>query len=218
MNFILQALRIFFLSLKAGFQGMYGVYRLSRLNQPIISIFGGSHAYEDGKYARWAQEASLLCVANNLSVITGGGPGIMQAASFGAYDAKKSEKLTLGISIEGVHSEFENKYAPTITVSYFFIRKWLLMRYSCGFILFPGGIGTADEFFEVLNQINLGRMKKVPIVLVGQSYWKHLVEWYRHAYERDLIPLAPEQIFIVTDDPKEAVDIIRRSCISQSSK
>lgn len=218
MNFITQALKIFFLSLKAGLQGIYGIYRLSRLKQPIVTIFGGSRAYEGGKYSEWAQEAAYLCASHDLSVVTGGGPGIMHAASRGAYGFEKNKNWVLGIGVSGVNPEFENKYAPRITVSYFFIRKWLLMRYSCGFILFPGGIGTADEFFELLNQMNLARMKKVPIVLVGRSYWNYLIEWYRHAYERELIPLAPEDIFVVTDDPKEAVELIRRSCISQSSQ
>lgn len=216
MSYLLQAFKIFFMSLRAGVQGIYGVYRLSRLHQPIVSIFGGSRAYEAGKYTQWAQETAALCAENNLSVITGGGPGIMEAANCGAYEMQKSKRWTLGVGIEGVHQEFVNRCAPKVMVSYFFIRKWLLIRYSCAFIFFPGGIGTADEFFELLNQINLGRLSKKPVILVGKNYWHHLIAWYDHAYERDLIPLPAEKVFVVTDDPAEAVALITRSVRAKS--
>lgn len=213
MKCMTEMVRMVGISFKACFQLMYGVYRLSRLAQPIVAIFGGKGAYESGKYAQWAEDAGQACVENNMSVITGGGPGIMEAANCGAYKASQDKKQwTLGIGVRGVDIGFVNPCAPLITVDYFFVRKWLLTRYACGFILFPGGIGTVDEFFEVLNLIKLGRLDRIPIVLVGSSYWKDLINWYKHAFEYEFTSMPSHTAFIVTDDPQEAVRIIVASC------
>lgn len=197
-------------AMKAGFQMAYGTYRLWRLKKPIIAVFGGTHAYESGKYAEWAKEVGKACVEHNMSVITGGGPGVMIAANWGAAEAApgNKKKWTMGIAVTGVDLEFKNPYAPLITVDYFFVRKWLLTRYSNAFILFPGGIGTMDEFFEVLNLMKLEKLKTAPIVLVGSSYWKDLVSWFDHAFKYELILAPPASSFVVTDDPQEAVRIV----------
>ncbi len=216
MRFIFEMIRIMWLSVKSGVQLAYGSYKLLQLAQPIVAIFGGKGAYESGKYARWAEEVGQRCVEQNMSVITGGGPGIMEAANCGAYKASRDKKRwtrwTLGIGVSGVDVDFHNPCAPMVTVDYFFVRKWLLTRYACGFILFPGGIGTMDEFFEVLNLTKLGKMRRVPIVLVGSSYWKDLIGWYKHAFESEFITLAPQNSFVVTDDLEQAVKIIAAFC------
>lgn len=207
-----EAVRLFGLSVKAGFQLIFGVYRLSRLSQPMVSVFGGKAAYEDGKYAALAHDFAAMCAKNNISVITGGGPGIMEAANCGAYETANSKKSTIGIGVRGVDVDFVNKCAPLILVDYFFTRKWLLTRYSCGFVLFPGGIGTMNELFEVLDLIKHGKIKHVPVVLVGISYWKDLIAWYEHAFEYEFIPLPSGNTFIVTDDITEAMRVILSSC------
>lgn len=209
MKFLLEYLRLMGLMIKSGMQLCYGTYHLAKLRQPIVAIFGGTRAFKEGKYAQWAEQAGELCVKQNMSVITGGGPGIMEAANCGAYNqGDPGSKWTLGIGVDGVDPKFSNPCAPVIRVDYFFARKWLLTRYASGFILFPGGIGTVDELFEVLNLTKLGKMKRVPIVLVGKAYWHHLIEWYQHAFEYELIDGPPETAFCVTDDPDEAVKII----------
>jgi uncharacterized protein (TIGR00730 family) len=217
MNLFIEILRAMGVTFHAGFQKIKGIYYLSRLKQPTVAIFGGKGAYEEGKYAQWAQQVGRICVEKNMSVITGGGPGIMEAANCGAAQAGKNAKQwTLGIGVRGVDVEFENRCAPVITVDYFFVRKWLLTHYAAGFILFPGGIGTLDEFFEVLNLIKLHKMKKVPIVLVGSSYWKNLINWFEHAFEYEFVAEAPHTFFVVTDDLQEAVCIIERVCRPKS--
>lgn len=213
MNLIVEIAHTIKVAFKAGFQMSYGTYRLWRLKKPIIAVFGGKRAYETGKYAEWAKQVGKACVEHNMSVITGGGPGVMMAANCGAAEVAGENKKnwTLGIGVKGVDITFDNPCAPIINVQYFFIRKWLLTHYSSGFILFPGGIGTMDEFFEVLNLTKLGIMKQVPVVLVGSDYWKYLVSWFEHAFEQELIPMAPKAVFVVTDDPLEAVRIIADS-------
>lgn len=212
MNWVMQSIKMFFISVKSGLQIGWGIYKLSRLKGPIITIFGGSQVYEDGKYARWAETAAIKCVEHNMSVITGGGPGVMEAAARGATEKGGPHGWTLGIRVNGVDPDFKQPYGPHIVVSYFFVRKWLLTRFTCGFILFPGGIGTADEFFEVLNLIKLAKITHSPVVLVGTNFWKDLIAWYHHAYDKQLIPMPPDQAFTLTDDPVHAVDIIVDFC------
>ena len=212
MKWFGKSLQLVWLGVKSGFQFVYGFYYLSRLQQPIVSIFGGKGAYEEGKYVQWAQDAAARAAEWNMSVITGGGPGIMEAANCGIFKPRKNGKnITLGIGVRGVDEDFINPCAPLIWVDYFFVRKWLLTHYSCGFIIFPGGIGTMDEFFEVLNLIKLKKLRAVPIILIGTSYWHHIIQWYNHAFEYEFTNLPAQSAFIITDDPIEAIDIIYQS-------
>ncbi len=209
MNLMLDVAHSLGVSLKAGWQMAYGTYRLSQLPQPLVSVFGGKGAYETGKYAAWAQQVGQACVEQQMAVITGGGPGIMEAANCGASKAAPDKHpWTLGIGVRGIDEGFINGCTSLVMVDYFFVRKWLLTNYSSGFILFPGGIGTMDEFFEVLNLMKLGKMRRAPIVLIDRSYWKDLLKWFEHAFEYELIPMPPQSVFVVTDDPQEAVRIV----------
>ncbi len=213
MNWLLDVLKVWGVSFKSAFQLSYGVYRLGKLNQPIVAVFGGKGAYYKGKYAKWAYHFSEKLVEHGMSIITGGGPGIMEAANCGAFESSENKKrTTLGIGVEGVDVNFSTKCAPLIKVDYFFVRKWLLTHYACAFVLFPGGIGTVDELFEVLNLMKLKKMKKVPIVLVGTHYWKDLIEWYAHAFESELIDAPLQSTLVITDDVDEIVQIIVSSC------
>ncbi len=212
-RWLFEAIRVLGISIKSGFQLMRGVYRLSRLSHPSVAIFGGKGAYEEGKYAKLAYDLAAKCAQKGLSVITGGGPGIMEAANCGAYEASSNKKrCTIGIGVRGVDVDFVNECAPVVRVDYFFARKWLLTRYTCAFVLFPGGIGTVNELFEVLDLIKLNKIKKVPVILVGSSYWKDLIAWYQHAHEYEFIRMPSNYAFIVTDDIDEAVRIITTSC------
>lgn len=209
MNWFTEILRVWGVSIKAMFQLSYGVYRLAKLSQPIVSVFGGKGAYEGGKYAQWAEQFAAECAKKGMSIVTGGGPGIMEAANCGAFNAAKDKKRsTLGIGVSGVDLNFYNECAPMVNVDYFFVRKWLLTHYACAFVLFPGGIGTVDEFFEVLNLMKLKKMKRVPVILVGKKYWEDLLDWYERAFKSEFISTPPQQMLIVTDDIHEAVQII----------
>jgi len=216
-NWFFECIRLFGQSFKAGFQFMYGRYKLSRVPHPIISIFGGKGANAEGIYTKQAYDFAAHCVDHGISVITGGGPGLMEAANCGAYEKSVQEKLkqprTLGVSVRGVDEDFVNPCAPLIRVDYFFIRKWLLMRYSCAFVIFPGGIGTADEFFDLLNLMKLKRVKKVPVVLVGKNYWQSLINWYEQSgVAQGFIKQEYRDLFSVTDDVTEAFAVVHGVC------
>jgi TIGR00730 family protein len=192
--------------LRSGWSFSWGLWRLSRLNQPIIAVFGGVGVHSDGKYAAWAKDFSYKITQQGMSVITGGGPGIMQAASCGALEGSRNDVYaTLGIGVHGVDEGFVNPCATVINVNQFFVRKWLLTRYTTAFVLFPGGIGTVDELFDVLNLMKLGKMQRVPIILVGVAYWKDLIDWYQHAFEYELVTLPVKDIFLITDSIDEVV-------------
>ncbi len=212
-NWVVESVGALGILMKASIQMIRGIYRLARLRQPVISVFGGKAAHEHGKYTAWAYDFASRCGKDGFSVITGGGPGIMEAANCGAYEATKQDtRSTLGIEVKGVDKEFKNPCTDIIMVDQFFVRKWLLMRYSCAYVLFPGGIGTMDEFFDVLNMMKLNKTKKVPIVLVGSSYWHSFLEWYKHAFEYELIEAPAQSYFVVTDDIDEAFRIVSTAC------
>ncbi len=212
MKTIVEILRVFKVYVKAVFQLSYGVYRLRKLNERIVAVFGGKGAYQGGKYTEWAYEFSKKIVQHDISVITGGGPGIMEAANCGAYDAARDKsRATLGIGVDGVNVHFSNKCAPLIQVHYFFVRKWLLTHYACAYVFFPGGIGTVDEMFEALNLMKLQKIKRVPMILIGVHYWKDLIDWYQHGFESGLIEFPISNTLIITDSIDEAVNIIKAS-------
>ncbi len=209
INYFLECLKAFWHGIKNAIAVPVALIRMARMKQPLITIFGGTGAYEQGKYVRWAHDLAAKLAKQGMTVVTGGGPGIMDAANCGAFEGSSQKNgYSLGIGVNGVDEGHTNGCSPVITVDTFNIRKALLMRYASAFVLFPGGIGTVDEFFEVLNLIKLKRIQKVPIVLMGVSYWKDLIAWYMHAFEYEFIEEHPQSMFIVTDDVDEAVKVI----------
>ncbi len=186
---------------------LYAVWRLSRLQRPIISIFGGKRASENSLYAQQAYKAGQMLSKKNRSVITGGGPGIMESALCGARAENKNNKnITLGIGVKGIDRDFVSACAQQMVwLSTFGDRKELLIRYSSGFIIFPGGYGTIEELSQLINLIKLQRMPRVPIVLFGTEFWHHYVQWVKTSCKENLI--APEfcDLLIVTDDIEHAV-------------
>lgn len=213
MNWLMETFHVFGMCLRSGFELSRGIYMLSQLKRPIVSVFGGKGAYEGGKYSTLARDFSTRCGKNGIAIITGGGPGIMEAANCGAYEGSGNDKeVTLGIAVSGVDTGFKNRCAKVIVVSSFFVRKWLLMKYSSAFVLFPGGIGTMDEFFEVLNMIKLTKTPQVPVVLVGSSYWRSFLDWYNHAFQYELIEAPAKYFFVVTDSLDEAYEIVAKKC------
>ena len=185
-----------------------GFEKLAKIG-PCVSIFGSARTPRDHEHYKTAEEIAAKLVRHGYGVITGGGPGIMEAGNKGAYsEGGKS----VGLNIELPFEQFNNIYIDRdklMTFDYFFVRKVMFIKYSQGFVVLPGGFGTMDEFFEALTLIQTDKIGKFPIVLVGKSYWNGLVEWIKnsllsHHYikEEDL------NLFCVVDDAAEAVDVI----------
>lgn len=169
-------------TIKIGFQMVYGAFVVARMRMPLVTVFGATYEKTDAQYYRMAYEFSKKCAEHKISIITGGGPGIMYAANCGVKDNQAADEkafTTLGVAVRGVDENFTNKCSPLIWVDYFFIRKWLLMSHSIGVIIFPGGVGTADELFELLNAIKHNKISLMPVILFGSDFWQPLLTWLK---------------------------------------
>ncbi|MDB5120387.1 MAG: family Rossman fold protein [Sphingobacteriales bacterium] len=155
-----------------------GFEKLAKIG-PCVSIFGSARTNSDSKYYKLAEECARLLTERGYGVISGGGPGIMEAANKGAFEAGGK---SVGLNIELPFEQFNNKFIDRdklLSFDYFFIRKVMFMKYSQGFIVLPGGFGTMDEMFEALTLIQTGKIARFPIVLVGTEYWGGLMEWVK---------------------------------------
>lgn len=173
-----------------------------------VSIFGSARTPEDHPDYKMARKTAALFADAGYAVITGGGPGIMEAANRGAAD-RDGESVGLKISLP-----FEEKGNPYLTTSldfhYFFVRKVMFVKYAQAYIIMPGGLGTLDEMFETLTLVQTQRIRKMPVILMGKSFWGGLVDWI----ERSLVDggfISPEDtdLFHLVDDPQEALEIVR---------
>ncbi len=176
---------------------------------PAVSIFGGSRVERGSDAYRKAEEVATALAKEGFAVITGGGPGAMEAANFGA---KKGGAPSIGLNIKLPFEQAANEYADTvIEFDYFFARKVMFVKYACAFIGLPGGFGTLDEMFECLTLKQTGKMKDFPVILVGSDYWGGLVEWIREQIlDRGLIAQQDMDLFQVTDSAAEVVEIVKR--------
>src|SRR3989449_11052523 len=174
---------------------------------PAVTIFGSARMAASDHYYKVAVALGEGLAKNNLAVITGGGPGIMEAANRGAARAKGK---SIGLNIELPHEQKGNRYANIpIHFHYFFSRKVCFVKYSLGFVFMPGGFGTLDEFFEVLTLVQTQRIPEFPLILFGRKHWKGLIDWMKKNLEQTgFISPGDLGLFKVVDDPKEAVDII----------
>lgn len=174
---------------------------------PAITIFGSARTKPDHPQYKQAIEVARLLGEAGFNIITGGGPGIMQAGNEGA---KKAETLSVGLNIE---LPFEQHLNPFVDISvdyrYFFVRKTMLVKYAQGFVIFPGGFGTMDELFESLTLIQTGKIENFPVVLFDSSYWGGLISWLKQTMlaEGKISP-ADLDLLMVTDSPEEARDLI----------
>jgi uncharacterized protein (TIGR00730 family) len=172
-----------------------------------VTIFGSARTPRtDPHYVKAVQTAMLLGRAG-IPVITGGGPGIMEAANRGAYEAGG---LSIGCNIELPFEQGSNAYLTrSLNFKFFFVRKTMFAKYATAFIVFPGGYGTLDELFEALTLIQTGKVRHFPVILFGSAYWAGLVDWLTRtvAEERKINP-TDLRLFQVTDDPEEAARIV----------
>ena len=174
---------------------------------PAVTIFGSARtAPSDPDYQATIALARGLA-KQSLAVITGGGPGIMEAANKGAAKARGK---SVGLNIELPHEQEGNRYANIpINFHYFFARKVCFVKYSMGFIFMPGGFGTLDEFYEVLTLVQTKRISRFPLILFRRRYWRGLMSWMKAALERDeLISPGDLDLVTVTDDVDQAIDLI----------
>lgn len=168
-----------------------------------VTIFGSARLPQDNKYCKMAYELGGLLAKNGHAVVTGGGPGIMEAASHGAYEIGGR---TVGLNITLKHEQFPNPYlTDCITFEYFFARKVSLAMASKVFVFFPGGFGTMDEISEILCLMQESKMPKMPVFLIGKAYWKTFDRIIKQMITMGLINKNDPKIFKITDDVKEVV-------------
>ncbi len=176
---------------------------------PAISVFGSARTSRDHAEYAAAEDVGRLLVGAGYAVITGGGPGIMEAANKGAFEAGG---MSIGLGIELPFEQGINDWVEIgMNFRYFFARKTCFVKYSHGFVVFPGGFGTLDELFEALTLVQTKKVTRFPIVLVGTSYWSGLVDWIRStlATEEKIGP-ADHELIHVTDDPEDVIRAIQR--------
>ncbi len=174
-----------------------------------VSVFGSSRMKPDDKYYKLAEKITWLLAQEGFAIITGGGPGIMEAANKGV---KKAKGKSIGLNIQIPEEQKPNPYIDILLdFRYFFVRKVMFVKYAKAFIIMPGGFGTFDELFESLNLIQTQRIRRFPVVLVGKDYWQGLVDWLKsEVLRRGCISEADLKIFTVVDKPEEVVRAIKK--------
>ena len=179
---------------------------------PCVSVFGSARTKPDNKYYKQAEEIGYLLTQKGYGVITGGGPGIMEAANKGA---KRGDGKSVGLNIELPFEQSSNPFIDNdklINFDYFFVRKVMFVKYAQGFIVLPGGVGTLDELFEAITLIQTNKIGKFPIVLVGKSYWEGLLDWIKVVLLDEEKNISKEDLKLINivETPVEAVEIIEK--------
>lgn len=186
-----------------------GFEKLARIG-PCVSIFGSARTEPGSKYYKLAEEIAFQLTQHGYGVITGGGPGIMEAGNLGA---KRGKGRSVGINIALPFEQDPNLFIDSdklITFDHFFVRKVMFMKYAQGFVVLPGGFGTFDELFEALTLIQTGKIGRFPIILIGISYWEGLVNWINENMLQDEHNISQEdmELFKLVDTAEDAVDAI----------
>jgi uncharacterized protein (TIGR00730 family) len=179
---------------------------------PCVSVFGSARTQVDNKYYKQAEEVGYLLTQKGYGVITGGGPGIMEAANKGA---KEGGGKSVGLNIELPFEQSSNLYIDNdklINFDYFFVRKVMFVKYAQGFIVLPGGVGTLDELFEAITLIQTNKIGKFPIVLLGKTYWAGLIDWIKTILLEKEKNISKEDLELINivETPVEAVNIIEK--------
>ena len=195
------ALSVFWEFLR-GFRGLHFI-------GPCIAVFGSARFKEGHRYYEAARQVSArLSQELGLTIMTGGGPGVMEAANRGAREAGGR---SVGCNIVLPHEQSANPYLDKfVNIRYFFVRKVLLVKYSYAFVILPGGFGTMDEFFETLTLVQTGKIANFPIVVMGMDYYRPMQEYIKFMANEGTISPEDLDLLLFTDDPEEAVEHIRR--------
>ena len=188
-----------------GFETMPKVY-------PAVTIFGSARSHPNSITYKMTETLARLLVENGFNVVSGGGPGIMEAANRGAANAGGK---SVGLHIHLPNEQQPNKYANIrLDFKYFFIRKVMFVKYAVAYIIMPGGFGTLDELFEAITLIQTHRIKAFPVIMMDSEYWKGLVDWIKGTLiKHKAVDESELEIFHLVDNPEEAVSIIKRRVI-----
>lgn len=176
---------------------------------PAVSVFGSARTKPDDPYYQQAVECGRRIVESDLAVITGGGPGIMEAANKGAFESGVEGAKSIGLNIDLPFEQKPNRYQThELTFRYFFIRKVMFVKYAAGFIIFPGGFGTMDELFESLTLIQTEKIQSFPVALIGRDYWGGLIDWIKGTMLEQHQTISPGDLDLlrVTDSLDEAME------------
>lgn len=181
---------------------------------PCVTVFGSARFKEDHPYYIKAMEMGAALSKLGFTVMTGGGPGIMEAANRGAFEAGGR---SVGCNIVLPHEQKENPFVQTsVEFKYFFVRKTLLVKYSYAFVIMPGGWGTMDEMFEALTLIQTGKIKEFPVVLFGKEYWKNLIELTEDMVTHKTVSAAEiKEYLLITDSVEEAANHVKKFAIDK---
>jgi uncharacterized protein (TIGR00730 family) len=188
-----------------GFETMAKVY-------PAVSIFGSARAQPKSPAYKMTEKIAASLVKNGFNIISGGGPGIMEAANKGAAEAGGK---SVGLNIQLPYEQKPNNYANVrLDFRYFFIRRVMFVKYAVAYIIMPGGFGTLDELFEAITLIQTKKIRTFPVIMMDSNYWKGLIDWIKNTMVKEKnISESDMDIFQLVDDPEEAVKIIKRSIV-----
>ncbi len=188
-----------------------GYEKLSQLG-PCVSIFGSARTKPDNKFYKETVQISESIVKLGLGVITGGGPGIMEAANKGA---QKAGGVSVGLNIDLPHEQMPNPFIDSdkvIDFDYFFVRKVMFVRYAQAFVVMPGGFGTLDEFFEAITLIQTDKIERFPVILYGSEFWSGCIEWIKNIVCKKFNNVSEEEmlLFDVVDSKNEIIEILKK--------
>ncbi len=188
-----------------------GYEKLSRIG-PCVSIFGSARTKPGHKYYKLAEEVASKIVDHGYGVITGGGPGIMEAGNKGAHIAGGT---SVGLNIDLPFEQHDNPYIDSdksLDFDYFFVRKVMFVKYSQGFVVMPGGFGTLDELFEAITLIQTNKIEKFPIILVGTEFWSGLLDWVKDTLLEKNNNISPQDLDLIhmVDTADEVLDILNQ--------
>jgi uncharacterized protein (TIGR00730 family) len=194
-------------SQEIGAEFLTGFETVERIDRPAVSCFGSARAPEGSQAYALARETARLFGEAGWAVVTGGGPGVMEAANRGC---REGGGLSVGFGIELPHEQGLNDYLDiSLTFDHFYARKTMFVKAAEGFCVFPGGFGTADELFEALVLIQTGKVLHFPVVLLGDAYWSPLLEWVRRSALADGMVSAEDlALLTLTDEPRMAVEAV----------
>jgi len=186
-----------------------GYEKLGKIG-PCVSIFGSARTKPDDKYFKLAENIAYLLTQNGYGIITGGGPGIMEAGNKGAHRGKG---ISVGLNIELPFEQFDNAFIDrdkNLQFDYFFVRKVMFVKYAQGFVVMPGGFGTLDELFEAMTLIQTKKIGKFPIILVGKDFWNGLFDWVKKVLIKKYGNVSPEDMDLIkiVDTEQEVVDVL----------
>jgi len=188
-------------------------FRILHFVGPCVTVFGSARIPEGHRYYELTRKVAGEISRLGFTVMTGGGPGLMEAANRGA---KEAGGRSIGCNIQLPQEQHPNQWLDrSVTLRFFFTRKVVLLKYSYAFVVMPGGLGTMDELFEALTLIQTGKMKNFPVILMGCDYWQPLVDFLHDMVENGLISSSDLDLLVVTDDIDAALNVLRDKAITQ---